>query len=267
MSSYPSSIAVFPTHSDITDTIFAADVNTPNAEIVAIETGLLNGTQHNVKPLTDDTYTLGDSGHRWLKLWGQDADLDGTVGIGGALTVGTTLGVNGVSYTWPASDASYPGSNLQSNGSKVLSWVGGIVRAYNSANESISNNTVSLFTCDTHDFDTTSGAFHSTSSNTSRFIAATAGKYRLTYNVAWAGSAGGTQRQVYLRVNGSGAVTGSISVVAPSSSDNTNNASVHLNMNANDYVEVLVYQDSGGALNLLGGTGQVTSAICFERVA
>ncbi len=66
MATYPGAIISLPNHSDTTDTIFAADINTPNAEIVAVETGLLNGFQHNLLPLTDATYSLGSSSKKWL---------------------------------------------------------------------------------------------------------------------------------------------------------------------------------------------------------
>lgn len=100
--SYPSTIATFSTHSDTTDTIFAADVNTPNAEIVAIETGLLNGFQHDLLPLADDAKSIGSTAKRWLKLWAQDADIDGTLTLSSGLVVASggtgvaTLAAHGV---------------------------------------------------------------------------------------------------------------------------------------------------------------------------
>lgn len=104
MASYPTSIASFPTHSDNTDTIFAADVNNPNAEIVAVETGLLNGFQHNISPLTDNNKDLGDSSHRWKNLW----------------VKGTTQ-FNGVTWTWPSS-AGTANQFLSTDGVGVLSF-------------------------------------------------------------------------------------------------------------------------------------------------
>jgi hypothetical protein len=77
MASYPTSIVAFSTH-NTGDTIQPADVNAPNAEIVAIETGLENGFQHALLPLNDDTYAVGSTAKRWLKVWSQDADFDGT---------------------------------------------------------------------------------------------------------------------------------------------------------------------------------------------
>lgn len=102
MASYPSSIITLATHND-GDTIPASDINTPNAEIVAIETGLLNGFQHVLKPLTDNTYDIGDSTHAWRNVY----------------IKGTTI-LAGLTYTWPASQTA--GAVLQTDGAGVLSW-------------------------------------------------------------------------------------------------------------------------------------------------
>lgn len=91
MATYPGGIVTLATHSDTTDTIFAADINTPNAEIVAVETGLLNGFQHDLVPLTDDARSLGSTSKRWLKGWYQDIDLDGTLTQSGYAGVGAAL--------------------------------------------------------------------------------------------------------------------------------------------------------------------------------
>lgn len=105
MASYPSSIVTLATHND-GDSIPASDVNTPNAEIVAMETGLLNGFQHDIKPLTDNANDLGNSTHAW-----RNAYIKGT----------TTLA--GLTYTWPASQSA--GSALTTDGSGNLSWASG----------------------------------------------------------------------------------------------------------------------------------------------
>ncbi len=102
MATFPTSVISFAVHSDTTDTIFAADVNTPNAEIVAIETDLLNGVQHNLAPSTDDTYSLGSTSKRWLKVWAQDLDADGNLVLGNNLTsasVTASGAVNGASMS------------------------------------------------------------------------------------------------------------------------------------------------------------------------
>lgn len=67
--SYPSSIKSFPTFADSTDIIFAANQNDPNAEIVAVETGLLNGFQHDLKPLSAGGFSLGTTTLPWAALF------------------------------------------------------------------------------------------------------------------------------------------------------------------------------------------------------
>ena len=103
MATYPGGVAAFSTHNN-GDVLQPQDINNPNAEIVAIETALLNGFQHALKPLTDNVFDLGDSSHAWKNLW----------------TKGTVQ-LNGVTYTFPAADGS-ANQVLQTNGSKVLAW-------------------------------------------------------------------------------------------------------------------------------------------------
>lgn len=99
--SYPSSIAVIATVNN-TDVSDASQVNVPSAEIVAVETGLLNGFQHDILPLNDDAKSLGSTSKRWLKGWFQDVDLDGTLtmasglGVASGGTGATTLAAHGL---------------------------------------------------------------------------------------------------------------------------------------------------------------------------
>jgi hypothetical protein len=82
--SYPTSIAAIATvnNGDVSD---ASQINVPSAEVVAVETGLLNGFQHDLKPDTDDTRSLGSTAKRWLKAWLQDLDIDGTFTLNGSV--------------------------------------------------------------------------------------------------------------------------------------------------------------------------------------
>jgi len=66
--SYPSSLFAF-TPINNGDTSDASQIDNPVAEIIAIETGLLSGFQHVVKPLTDNTYDLGTSSLAWRDLF------------------------------------------------------------------------------------------------------------------------------------------------------------------------------------------------------
>ncbi len=62
MASYPGSIVSFTENTAAGQVITSAYFNDPYNEIVAVETGLLNGFQHALKWLTDNTYDIGASG-------------------------------------------------------------------------------------------------------------------------------------------------------------------------------------------------------------
>lgn len=107
MATYPGGIVALSTH--LTgDTIAAADVNTPNAEITAIETGLISGLAHDLLPLSNITESLGSSGKRWLKVWTQDLDASGTITFPAWTTptfsAGNFTGNNSMTWTLQAGD-------------------------------------------------------------------------------------------------------------------------------------------------------------------
>ena len=111
---------------------------------------------------------------------------------------------------------------------------------YNSATQNVTNASNTVLTADSELYDLDS--MHSTVSNTSRITATTAGKYRIGAVVEW--DSGATGRcEVYLLVNGSTAHALSI---AASVAGLTQNGTTILTLAAGDYVEVRVWQNSGG---------------------
>jgi hypothetical protein len=119
-------------------------------------------------------------------------------------------------------------------------------RVYNNATQSIPNATFTALTFNSEYFDT--DAMHtSTGANTSRLTATTTGKYIVTANVGLSANAVGT-RLVGIKLNNSTFVaqqtwagfTGDSNIVSVSAT---------ISMNVGDYVEVFVYQTSGGALD------------------
>lgn len=126
-------------------------------------------------------------------------------------------------------------------------------RVYNSANESINNATDTALTFNSERFDT--DTIHSTVSNTSRLTATTAGKYLIFGHAQFAPNATGT-RKVFIRLNGT---TNLGTIEVP---NNGGAANVELpittiyQLAATDYVELVVFQNSGGALNVNAGASQ-----------
>jgi hypothetical protein len=123
---------------------------------------------------------------------------------------------------------------------------------YNSATQSLPNNTLTAVTFDTEDFDV--GSMHSTSVNTSRMTcpANGTGAYLAIGKVPYAGSAGGTARVARLRKNGSDIGTqGNLGPVAATTQ--VVHTMAIFGMVPGDYVELYGFQDSGGALNIGDG--------------
>lgn len=86
VASYPSSIKSFTTRVD-GQTIVAAWFNEIQDEVVAIETALLDGFAHAVKPSTDNAQDLGTAALSWRDLHVErNALIGGTLGITGVTT-------------------------------------------------------------------------------------------------------------------------------------------------------------------------------------
>jgi hypothetical protein len=120
-------------------------------------------------------------------------------------------------------------------------------RVYNDATQAIATGTETVVTFNTERYDT--GGFHSTSANTGRLIAPTAGLYLVGANIAFAANGTGV-RIVYLRLNGAERIA-AVSSPANATVDNGYSPSTMWQMGPGDYVEVLVTQNSGGNLNVL----------------
>jgi len=175
--------------------------------------------------------TLGDIEYR-----SATANTNTRLGIG---STGQVLTVAGGVPTWstPGSGSNYVGVSL-----------------YNSASTfSISNATNTALTFDSENFDT--DGFHSTSSNTSRITIPSGkeGKYQITGALTWA-NAGGARR---LDIFKNGTVYCRVQDFGDASNQTYQNISAVLNLGANDYVELFVFQNSGSSLNIYGATAPI----------
>jgi hypothetical protein len=126
---------------------------------------------------------------------------------------------------------------------------GGVIaaRVYNSANISTANGANTALTFNSERFDTDS--IHSTSSNTGRLTATIAGKYLITALVRWAANVTG-RRTVFLRLNGSTDIAHTAADAATGGINTVQEVSCLYDMAVGDYVEAVVNQNSGGALNV-----------------
>jgi hypothetical protein len=135
---------------------------------------------------------------------------------------------------------------------KVLEAGGGgsivpSARVYNDANISIGNASNEALTFNTERWDT--DTIHDTSTNPGRLTATTAGIYHIYGHIVWGASAVG-DRKIDIRVNGSTYIA-SIRYDPSDGPNNWMSISTDYSLAATDYVELIVYQASGGALDIV----------------
>lgn len=119
-------------------------------------------------------------------------------------------------------------------------------RVYNSADISLTSGAQTALAMDSERWDTT--GFHSTVSNTSRLTVPVAGKYLISGTVSYAFHALGG-RMAAIRLNGTThIVEAQCAPVGLASQYTQINVATIYDLAANDYVELIGYQDSGGSL-------------------
>lgn len=122
-----------------------------------------------------------------------------------------------------------------------------MARVYNSTNFSVATATLTAVTFDSERYDI--GSCHSTSSNTSRLTvpSGAGGVYAIGGCVQFAANATGT-RSLSIRLNGTTTI-GVNSVVSLSANAFAIPVLCEYRLSAADYVELCIYQTSGGNLN------------------
>lgn len=114
-----------------------------------------------------------------------------------------------------------------------------------SAAQAINNGASTTVSWNQEDWDT--DAIHDNATNNTRLTCKTAGKYGVWANIHWATSASGS-RGLGVLING--ITVHSFNYPAASTLDPEVGAYCEVQLAVNDYVEIQVYQNSGGALNL-----------------
>ena len=129
-----------------------------------------------------------------------------------------------------------------------------------SADQSISNTTLTAVTFNTELFDT--DGFHDNSTNNSRITipAGKAGKYLFTAKAMWLVNSGGGIRFIQLTKNGTD-ITGDNNVTPNASFGVTSQVNQVFNLAVSDYIEAKIYQDSGGALSVAGSASGLATVI------
>jgi hypothetical protein len=181
------------------------------------------------------------------------------VGTGNAAFDNLPAGTNGHVLT---ADSTVSPTGLKWAAPAVSGFVG--CKAYLSGNQSITNNTATALTYGSESFDT--DAFHSTSTNTSRFTipSGKGGKYSFDAQVQFnqvAGAEAGLRSAAFFK-NGTQVTAG---VLMNTSTDESTafTLSYIADLVATDYVELFVFQTQGGSVNCSGGEANNYCALTF----
>lgn len=135
------------------------------------------------------------------------------------------------------------------------------------ASQSTSNGVHAAITFEVEDIDRDGG--HSTSVNTSRYTSQTAGYYHLAGEITFAANATGW-RDIMFQKNGSSTTRQSRNgtpAIPGGTADSALNLTGYMFLGVSDYVEILAYQTSGGALNVLVSNQDSRFEICWKSKA
>lgn len=116
--------------------------------------------------------------------------------------------------------------------------------------QSIPNDTQTILTWPTEDYDI--GGLHSTGVNPSRFTCQTAGWHLIWSNIRWGANTTGI-RESTIRIGGTAIA---VSQASPNSTgfNPSNNLLTLIELAQGDFAETYVYQNSGGALDVLASS-------------
>lgn len=207
------------------------------------------------------TFVYDETNNDWVvistALFGAGADLstDTLWDAAGDLVVGTGADsaarfAKGTARQYlrvDASAATLEWSTLQTD---VRALATPVCRVRNSANISATNNDGTYLTFDTDVLDT--DAFHSVASETSKLVvpAGLGGVYHIFAHIFFDANSTGV-RSVLFRKNGTTVIAESLLPAAAAPIGTLVTISTIIDLAATDYVEVGVFQNSGGALNVL----------------
>jgi hypothetical protein len=136
-------------------------------------------------------------------------------------------------------------------------------RVYHNAAQSIANATNTILAFNSERWDV--GSCHDTVTNNSRLTAPAAGLYVMGANIAWDFSAAGTMRALHLKLNATTYIATDYAGPISATFGNNQNIACLYFLAKGDYVEVDVYQNSGGALNV-AQNGNFTPEAFFARI-
>jgi hypothetical protein len=166
---------------------------------------------------------------KWAGYFGAgDVKIENRLDVAGGLNVGTATGA----------------ATGQVKASASVLAVQPAARVTHNTTQSVLTGTVTNLIYNTEDYDT--DAIHDPATNSQRLTCKTAGKYLVACNMDWSNFTGGNRRQTAIYKNGGAAAFTENPPPASASQYLQQALSKIIGLAVNDYVEMRVYQDSGG---------------------
>jgi hypothetical protein len=205
-------------------------INNDQGDITGVTagTGISGGGTSGTVTVTNSMATAIDA--KGDLIGGTGADTFARLAVGANGTVLTADSAEATGLKWAAGGVTFAGASV-----------------YASAAVSIPNGTLTVVTWNSEDFDTNS--FHSTSVNTGRFTIPTAGKYLINAMIGWDTTANTTTKTLVLRKNGTDVLKSN--GLGTGSDYQSQSLQYIASAAVNDYFEILAYQVTGGAINIL----------------
>jgi hypothetical protein len=135
-------------------------------------------------------------------------------------------------------------------------------RVFHNTTQSITTATLTALAFNSERFDT--DTIHDTVTNNSRLTCKTAGKYQITGNIEWAASPT-TNAQIDIFLNASTQIARSVFALTVSADFRVMNVTTLYDLAVNDFVELRVFQQSGGSINI-NSSGNYSPEFMMVRV-
>ena len=126
------------------------------------------------------------------------------------------------------------------------------VRVYRTINQPITGSTITALSFDAERFEQGGGTIapqHDPAVNPTRLTCYIDGIYVITGHIAWASAPNANNVQVAIRLNGTTYIARDVFALAQNVINGSLTTVAHLAVN--DYVELCVYQNSGGAIDII----------------